>query len=214
MNKKEKLRNTIYYISFIFIIWGLYRFVFRLPAEIEELVIKPVIWLIPIVYFLKKEKVKLSTLGITAKNLIPSVYLAVGLGFVFGIVGVLVNLVKYQGIDFSANIGKSGFVAALLISLVTAITEEISFRGYLFNRVWQVLKKEWLANVIVSILWGLIHLPVVVFLWQLNVSEILIYTVLVTIFGIGSAFIFARTKNIASSILLHVLWQWPIILFR
>jgi membrane protease YdiL (CAAX protease family) len=30
----------------------------------------------------------------------------------------------------------------------------------------------------------------------------------------GSAFIFSRTKNIWGSILLHVLWAWPIILFR
>jgi len=42
----------------------------------------------------------------------------------------------------------------------------------------------------------------------------LAYLFFVFVFGFGSAFVFGRSRNLASSILLHVFWSWPIILFR
>jgi membrane protease YdiL (CAAX protease family) len=38
--------------------------------------------------------------------------------------------------------------------------------------------------------------------------------IVIFLFSIGTTFVFLRTKNIIAPILLHVLWQWPIILFR
>jgi len=98
--------------------------------------------------------------------------------------------------------------------LATGITEEITFRGYIFNRVWHALGSEWKANYIVSIVWGFLHIPIAIFWWKLNLPGTIGVLILVTIFGIGSSYIFARTKNVASSVLLHMLWEWPIILFR
>jgi len=61
---------------------------------------------------------------------------------------------------------------------------------------------------------SLIHVPIAVFWWELSLGATLGYLLLTTVFGIGSAFAFARTKNVAASIFLHVLWEWPIMLFR
>jgi membrane protease YdiL (CAAX protease family) len=54
----------------------------------------------------------------------------------------------------------------------------------------------------------------VFFVWNLDFSAGVSYLFITAIFGFGSAFLFAKTGNVASSILLHVLWEWPIILFR
>jgi membrane protease YdiL (CAAX protease family) len=124
------------------------------------------------------------------------------------------NFVKYGSFNFGAYIGPGALLPSLGISFATAVSEEISFRGYIFSRLWGVLKNEWLANVLTSLVWALVHIPVTVFVWKLSFSAAVAYLFLTTLFGIGSAFVFARTKNVASSILLHVLWSWPIILFR
>ena len=215
MPKKELvIKNTIIYIVYLFLVWGLYRFLFKFPDEVEELFIKPIIWLLPLIYFLKKEKQGISSLGVTSKNLFPAVYFALGLGAFFVIEAVIINFVKYQGLNFSANIGQATLLVSLGLSFATALTEELVFRGYIFNRVWWLLGKEWPANIITSFFWALIHLPITIFVWKLSPEASLTYFVLTMIFGMGSAFVFARTKNIFSSILLHVLWEWPIILFR
>jgi hypothetical protein len=187
---------------------------FKLPIEIEELLIKPLVWLVPVYILVKKEKLGLASLGITRKNLFPALYLALALGVLFALEAVLINFVKYSSIDFSANLGSGSFLVALGLSFATAISEEIAFRGFLFNRVWHALGNPWRANLITSFFWALIHIPISIFWWKLGPSNTILYLFLTTLFGIGSAFVFAKTKNVASSVLLHVLWEWPLVLFR
>lgn len=208
------LKHATVLFTFLLLTWGFYRFLFKLPEEIEELLIKPVVWLIPVIYLLKRERAGLSTLGITGKNLFTSIYLAILLGVIFAIEGLLVNILKYKGLEFSSLLGTNAFLAALLLSFATAISEEIAFRGYLFNRLWYALGSEIKANLITSFLWALIQLPISIFWWELDLPGVLAYLALAATFGMGSAFVFARTKNIFASILLHVFWGWPIALFR
>lgn len=215
MPKREvAIKHATLLVSYLLVVWGFYRFIFKLPEEVEELLVKPVLWLAPVLYLVKKEKLGVSSLGITGKNLFPSVYLALALGTGFAVEGVLVNFLKYGEFNFSANVGQMAIFASLGLSFATAISEEITFRGYLFNRVWHALGNEWIANFLTSFVWGLIHIPVAIFWWNLSLAGIGGYLILTFIFGVGSAFVFTKTKNVASSILLHVLWAWPIILFR
>ena len=157
---------------------------------------------------------EIARLGITFQNFFPAIYYSLALGLVFAVEGFTINFIKYGGFDFSANIGTKLLLASLGISFATAISEEIAFRGYIFTRVWNALGNELYANLITSLGWALIHVPVTFFVWKLDLVSALLYLGLTILFGAGSAFVYARTKNIASSIFLHVLWQWPIILFR
>ena len=214
MGKTSLLKNATLLFTFLLIVWGFYRLIFQLPTWLEELVIKPAVWLIPVYFLVKREKANYQSIGITLKNLFPAVYLSLILGSVFAIEGVIVHFIKYGSLNFKANLGTEGMLLSLGLSLGTAISEEIAFRGYIFTRLWQVFQNEWLANLITSIGWTIIHIPITIFINKLSVIDAIIYLFLTFIFGIGSSFIFARTKNISSSILLHVLWEWPIMLFR
>lgn len=215
MSKKEKIvKNITIYAIFILIVWGFYRVLFKLPDNVEETILKPIIWLIPLFFILKKEGLGLSSLGITLKNLFPAIYLSLGLGAIFAIEAIFLNFLKYKTFNFGANIGSGGLMLSLLVSFATAFSEEVSFRGYIFNRLWNVLNNEWLANIITSTVWAVVHVPITIFVWKLSLASALLYLLLTLLFGMGSAFVFARTKNVFSSVFLHVLWQWPIILFR
>lgn len=214
IEKTTLVKNVTIYATYLVIIWAFYRFLFQFPDDIEELVIKPILWLIPLFYFLKKEDLGISSLGFTFKNLFPAIYFSIGLGAVFVIEGVLTNLLKYGSLSFAANIGSAPFLASLGLSFATSFSEETAFRGYIFNRLNSALRGEWTANIIQTIVWTAIHIPIAVFIWKLGLVGSLIYLALTAVFGLGSAFIFARTKNVWGSIFLHVLWEWPIILFR
>lgn len=215
MTKILNFKRAVYMAVYLLIIWGFYRFLFQLPEEIEETIIKPLVWLIPVIYLVKLERRGLESVGITLKNLFPAIYYSLGLGLIFVMEAMVVNYIKYEGqFNLNANIGQLPFLTALGLSFVTAFSEEITFRGYIFTRIWDFVKNELLANLLTSVFWAMIHVPITIFVWKLDFSASLIYLALTTIFGIGSAFVYARTKNILSPIILHVLWQWPIILFR
>ncbi len=208
-------KRAIYLAVYLLIVWGFYRFLFQLPETVEEIFIKPIVWLIPVFILLKKEGEGLSSIGISYKNLFPAVYYALGLGMFFVLEALIINFIKYGGeFNLNANIGSLPFITSLGLSFITAFSEEITFRGYIFTRVLKFLKNEWGANLLTSVFWALIHVPITFFVWKLDISAALVYLFLTTLFGIGSAFVYARTKNIVSPILLHVLWQWPIVLFR
>lgn len=212
--KITALKNSIIVFSYLLVVWGFYRNLFQYPEYIEELLIKPVIWLLPVFYLLKKEGLGPKSLGVTINNLFPAIYSALLLGVVFTLEGLLVNYFKYDQINFSANVGENFLLFSLLISSVTAITEELTFRGYIFNRFWHGIGKEWTANFIVTVMWVLVHVPIAVFRWEMGIDQMAVYLLLTGLFSLGSGFLFARTRNIASSIVLHVMWEWPIILFR
>ncbi|MDP3994907.1 MAG: CPBP family intramembrane metalloprotease [bacterium] len=214
MKKETALKNATVFATYLLIVWGCYRLIFKLPDEVEELFLKPIIWLVPLVFLLKKEREGISSLGITLKNLFPAIYFSLGLGAIFALEAVVLNFAKYGSFVFAANIGDKFILSSIGLSFVTAFSEEIAFRGYIFNRVWKALGNEWIANLATSMAWGLVHVPVAIFVFKLDFPAAVVYLLLTTLFGIGSAFVFARTKNIFGSILLHVLWEWPIILFR
>lgn len=211
----KSFKSAIGFSVYLLIVWGFYRFLFQLPEVVEETFVKPVVWLLPVFYLLAKEREGLDSIGITFKNLFPAIYYALGLGMFFVIEALIINYVKYSGeFNLGANIGSLPLLPALGLSFVTAISEELAFRGYVFTRVWKFLKNEVSANLLTSVFWAMIHVPITVFVWKLDLQAAVIYLFLTAIFGIGSSFVYARTKNIVSPILLHVLWQWPIILFR
>src|SRR5258706_5189538 len=214
MSKIKPLKNAIILFTFLLLFWGFYRILFKLPDEVEELILKPLIWIVPVLYFVKQEKANLESIGITFKNLFPSIYIALILGSVFATEAVIINYIKYGHLNFGANLGGTPLFASLAISFATAISEEIVFRGYIFTRLWVALNNEWKANFITSIGWTLIHVPITIFVNKLSPMAAIVYLFLTFIFGVGSAFIYGRTRNISSSIILHVLWEWPIMLFR
>jgi membrane protease YdiL (CAAX protease family) len=215
MTKKTNLRQMLTLFSLIFIFWSFYRYFPEfLPVWFEELILKPAFWLLPTFWLvLNLEKQSLFSLGFTSKNLTRAFYWGLGLGVIFFIEGFLINILKYRGLQINFP-SLENLLSVLLLSLVTAFTEETLYRGYFFTRFFRLWRHELWANLASSFLFALIHLPMGVFILSYAPSMLLIYFFLIFIFGAGSAFIFARTQNLLSSILLHLFWSWPIVLFK
>ena len=97
---------------------------FRFSETLEELYIKPVIWLLPLLYIVPKDKLKFSDLGITLKNLFPSMYLSLALGVGFAFLGLLANFAKYGAKFYLKLLGAGAIIlaavaiAALIIMLI------------------------------------------------------------------------------------------------
>ncbi|OGM79750.1 hypothetical protein A2382_03295 [Candidatus Woesebacteria bacterium RIFOXYB1_FULL_38_16] len=214
VSSQTKLKHATILFTFIFLAWSCYRLLFQLPQEIEELILKPIFWLLPVYYFVRLEKAQLKSLGFTTEKIFPVIYLSLFLGTLFAIEGLFVNYFKYHEFEFSSQTGQQALIIPFLISFATAFSEEITFRGFIFTRLAQSLKNTSLANLISSLGWVAIHLPIAILDWQLSPINLISYLLLIFAFSLAVTFLFSRTKNILLAIMLHVMWQWPIILFR
>jgi len=160
-DRKVEVRGwMIGYVVYLLLIWGSFRYWISLPEVIEELWFKPVIWLMPWLwwYLAKKGKPELFE-GKLGRAIIWG--LLVG-----GIYFLTVFLLRRD-----LRIGWSIDIFGL--SLVTAMVEETTMSG-LFLGLWD---EEWGKKVGhllgVMILVVLVHLPINIFVYKLAGVDLL-----------------------------------------
>lgn len=199
----------------VFLVWSFYRAFFVLPEWLEELILKPIAFLLPVFWLVKKEKEDFSSLGFSTKNLFRNIYFGLGLGMAFALLGVLTNYLKYGGISF-ATFGLTGASLLWLMSLAfaTAFSEEVLFRGYIFTRLLKTWKNELTTGIVSAFLFSLIHLPIALFVWHYTLSMLFIQGFLTFLLGFGNAFLMAKTGTIVAPIINHTLWGLTVFLFR
>lgn len=209
------LKRVFGVFVFVFLVWGSYRYFFLFPDWLEELVLKPLVFLLPVFWLVRKEKTTIASIGLSTKNFFKNIYFGLGLGMAFALLGVLTNYWKYRGISF-ASFGLTGasLLWLMFISLVTAFSEEVLFRGYIFTRLLKIWKNEWSAGIVSAFLFSLIHLPIAIFVWHYETSMLFVQVFLTFLVGFGNAFLIARTKTVIAPMINHTLWGLAIFLFR
>lgn len=210
---REKLRRIGKLYLIVFIFWGLYRLIFRLPEEVEEIILKPIVWLGPTFYLVfKVEKKGLSSLGYSFKSLRSSLEKGLIFGILFLGMGLILQVLRGRSILWGNLLNYQFLLSTFGLALMTALSEETVFRGYILNRLEEVLGKSLVPNIITSIGFALIHLPVSVFVYHLALPQLFSYLLLVFLSSMGSGLIFSWSGGIWGAILVHVFLVWPMIL--
>lgn len=212
-----KLRRVFGFFGYLLVVWGFYRLIFKLPDEVEELILKPLLWLVPtfwLVFFVEKRGFQ--SIGWTVRNLFQGVYLGTGMGMIFVLGGFLVNFVKYGQVNFAAFQGFSPlFVGAIGLSLATAVSEETVFRGYILRRLREVFRSQWVAIITTSVLFVTIYLPVGLFASRASFSEVSAYLFFLFLFSVGGSWVYIRTGTVVAPVVARGLWSLAIFfLFR
>jgi len=215
----QRWRRLFSYWSFLLVFWGFYRFLFRFPEEIEEGVIKPLVWLGPVVAIIVlKEKGKiLSSLGWRKKNIFASLRFGLWVGIFLAGEALLVNYFKnrhhllFIGSPYETP---ALFWSAFALSAVTAFSEETAFRGFILKRALSLFPRSGLVNFWVSLSFTMIHFPAAFFVYHYPWDTAIIYFLLVFLMSLVAGYGFIKTRNTLAAFLVHLLWWWPLILFR
>lgn len=146
------------------------------------------------IYFVEKRTI--TSIGwkkLTAKT----VLLGIGLGFVvFILFGVLTAAIRVMGLELNqetaALIASQPFPFLLLIALRAAVVEEVLYRGFAFERIYDLTKSKWLAGLIPVLIFTLVH-----YSWGIGH--------LVFVFFAGSIFmlVYISKRNLGLIIIAH-----------
>src|SRR4030065_2054902 len=136
------LGQILIYWIYLLVVWGMFRLLVRLPALHEELVIKPLVWVWPILgwRFGGKIKVKLMA-GETLKAIGGG--LALGLAFT-GIIG-LANWIKSGLVLGKPLVLDLSGAEIVTLGLATAIVQEVVFSGVILMELKRLFKNETVA---------------------------------------------------------------------
>lgn len=113
------------------------------------------------IYFVEKQTI--TSIGwkkITSKTIFGGIGLGLGLFVLFGIIMTAIQAIGIElNQEMAQNIAKQPFPVLLLIALRAGVVEEVLYRGYAFERIFDRTKSKWLAALVPVIIFTLIHLP-------------------------------------------------------
>lgn len=215
MKGKKQLALPLF-VAFLFVVWGGYRFFTRNSDWVDELLFKPLIWVLPVLYIVKRiEKQSLETVGLTSRNLFRNLYIGWGLGALFAFEGIVTNAFKYGGVTFSPESFKGIELLTLVImSILTAFSEELTFRGYIMTRLSVELKNTALANLLAALLFSILHIPIAVYVLHYSFVDLVSFEWVMFVLGILNGYLFARLRSLVVPVMSHSLWNLAIVLFR
>src|SRR3990167_9054680 len=100
------MRKIIGVWLIIFVIWGLYRLFFEFPETIDELIVKPLIFvLLPLIIFRIKKVPGFENIS----NVTEELLMGISAGFIFAFISVVANKLKYQELLFSPLSGVNNY---------------------------------------------------------------------------------------------------------
>ncbi|MBI4066548.1 CPBP family intramembrane metalloprotease [Candidatus Gottesmanbacteria bacterium] len=221
--KKTASTHTTHSLEPVFQVWGwilltwsLYRYFFKLPEALDEFVVKPLVFVVPVLwYVLKKEKRDLTTLGLTTKNLFTSLYVGLGFGFVFALEGIAANAIKYGKIQINpiSALDQYGLGVLLVFSFATAFSEELLNRGFLFSRILEKSKSLPYAALLSTVLFVLLHVPILVTTLKLQGMTLVLFFITDFILGLANSLLYYNTRSLLAPILVHVFWNMTVALY-
>ena len=224
MKKKSKTKDSLSFVddpvyrlwAWILLAWSIYRYSFKFAEWIDELIFKPLVFVVPVLWYLRvKERRSFTTIGLTPKNLFTNIYIGLGFGFVFALEGLAANAIKYGKLTIIpiAAFEQYGLLLLLFLSLVTAVTEEILSRGFLFSRILERTKSLPVASLVSTLLFVALHVPILVTSLKLQGTALLLFFATDIVLGVANSLLFYSTGSLVAPILVHLFWNMTVALY-
>jgi len=208
INNELRIEKLLTSWGIIVILWSLFRNGFNPPLWFSELVAKPLIFLGPVYWFVSNnEKANrfFQNVGFPKKGLGRELLLTVLLMLL--IIGFgLLSLFTSQGIKvvFVNQLDINRWGALFGLALVSAFSEEIVGRGFLFNYLYRYSKNFLLSLFISSTLFFILYLPGALTL-GLGGQDLVINLVLNFTLSFITGIAFYMRKNILPAIGVHAM---------
>ena len=203
-NLKISLAQIYGVYIIIFFLWFLYRYLTRFSDITDELIAKPLLWIVPIlfVYLVYTKQNFLSLFSL--KNItIKMILLGIG-GGVFLTVLQIIPLMMNGYAKFHIP---PGLFNLTLATVGTAISEEVLFRGFIFKQL-QNYYSIFASYLIDSLLFSAIHIPILLFISHYSGNSLLIALYITFASSLVFCWVYSYSKNLWVVILTHFMMDF------
>lgn len=203
--QRTNLQKALNLWSVILIIWAIYRAKLTMPVWFDELVAKPLVFVVPVLwYILKKEKRNLLVgLDFRPKKIIFDLLAGLVIGFFVVSIPFLIQFLKNKQIVFPQL---TQFGTLLFLGFATAVSEEILSRGFILKRLYEDSKNKFSASFFASILFFFLHIPIIFTNPQLTGNLLLTVLAVTLAFSLINSLIFLD-YGLLLSILIHLFYN-------
>lgn len=216
MNKNistvQRVLNTW---AIVLIIWSVYRTKLALPEWFDELIAKPMVFILPVYISIRKfeQKPFFQQIWLRKKTILTDIYTGLFVGLLFLIAAFFSNYFRTGNTLFIENILSKNLVVAGIITLATAISEEILSRGFILKRLYEDSSNMYSSSFLASILFLVLHIPILFTIPNLSGSLLLLFLATDFILSLVNSFVFLDRKSLLAPILIHALYNFAILFY-
>lgn len=196
--------------------WSLYRYFFKFSESTDEFFVKPLVFILPVLWFvLKKEKRSLTTIGLTSKRFIQSVLIGFGFGLLFAGEAILANILKNGTLTLAplSVVGTFGIPMLVLLSLATSFSEELLSRGFFFSRLLETSKSLVHAVVMSTLMFVAFHIPILLTSLKFQGTTLILFFITSFVLGMTNSLIYHKTKSLVAPVFIHLFWNLTVAVF-
>jgi len=212
----SKTQKALNLWAIILIVWSIYRANFHMPDWFDEIIAKPLIFVIPVYYYITKiDKDKfLSAINFKPKSVFKDIFIGLAIGFIFIISALAANYLKTNKPAFSIqSISISRILIICLLALATGISEEILSRGFVLKKLYEESKNIITSSFFASILFFFLHVPMLFTNLKITGNLLLMFMATDIALSLSLSFLFLARGSILLPILIHAFYNIVIALF-
>jgi len=202
--------------AIILIVWSIYRANLKMPDWFDEFLAKPLIFILPVYYYITKIEKKnfFREILVEKKQIVKDLLLGFAIGLIFVFSAILGNFIKYKRIVlFSTPASIQSVLFFLLIALATGISEEVLSRGFVLKKLYEESKNILTSSFFASLLFFFLHVPILFTNIKISGGLLLLFMVTDISLSLVLSFIFISRKSLILPILVHAFYNLAIILF-
>lgn len=190
----RNLPKTVAYLLYLVVVWTVFRMNSIFPDVIEELWFKPVLWLVPLFWLNASGVERINFFGEKKRGVIWGI----ALGLVYSL--FLVYFLRIKQVSLNWN--------GVGIGLVTAVTENMVFAGYVLPRYLEVFSEK-RAIVLTGLIYMAVHLPIVILVIKPDPVSVIGLSMLSLSVGIINGYVRVRSKSTLAPIIGS--WCWNVV---
>lgn len=208
--KTSSTQKMLFWWGIILICWSAYRFIFQTERGIyfDEFVAKPLVFLLPVIFYLKRIEKKNITEGLWLKfsNIGKDLSLGIGAGlilFLILFVSVPINVIVS---NFHKIISTQNIILVILTALITSFSEEILSRGFVLKRLYEESNNVITSSFFASILFFFLRVPILFSNEKIVGGALLGMMITDVLFSLFVSFVFLIRKSLLLPILIHMFY--------
>lgn len=212
---KEKISPTQRALNLwavILIVWAFYRSYIKMPEWFDEFIAKPVVFVLPVFYFIKKIDKKpifnYLNLKLKGKEIFYDLLYSLGVGFIFLITAVAASYFRTGKFIFLGKLpSPTQFLTILTISLATGISEEILSRGFVLKKLYEESKNVLSSTFFASILFFFLHVPILFANIKITGNMLLMFMATDMLLSMVNGLIFLQKRSLTVPIFIHAFYN-------
>jgi membrane protease YdiL (CAAX protease family) len=206
-DKKQRDLSTLLFVyASLFLLWTGYRLIFSLPEWVDEFIAKPLVWISPLAIF-QKTYIKQFIVSFK-KRIVQSAAFGLAMGALyFAIFTMLTRFASPPTIN-PDKFDALQLILQALIALSTGLIEEVVFRGYILEKSLTIFHDRLIANSFSTLLFTLIHLPIILLVYRYAVPQMISYLAILYISGFVYGLVYLKNKSLTASTMTHAVWNF------